>query len=182
MGPNSEFPPTKQVSNRLNLQCVMFSLPSLINKYTPKLCTNYLTIVSCSCIKCVGPKYLSNSVWVTVFLWHLYKVHREIFPSYKYDRHYPMLFFLWIFFFYHRHPFIFFLSVTLYTPCLTFRNWGLSQHPLDHTRALNHVNSEMSVTANPSSNGKFLSSLFFDGNDEREHIFILSIPQCTFQF
>lgn len=99
MGPNSEFPPTKQVSNRLNLQCVMFSLPSLINKYTPKLCTNYLTIVSCSCIKCVGPKYLSNSVWVTVFLWHLYKVHREIFQSYKYDRHYPILFFLWIFFF-----------------------------------------------------------------------------------
>lgn len=62
MGPNSGFPPTKQVSNRLSLQGVTFSLPSLINKYTPKLCKNYLTIVSCSCIKCVCPKYLSNSV------------------------------------------------------------------------------------------------------------------------
>ena len=159
----------------------MFSLPSLINKYTPKLYKNYLTIVSCSCIKCFCPKYLSNSVWVTIFLWHLYKVHRDIFQSYKYDSYYQMLFFLWICFC-HRHAFIFFLSVTLYTPCLTFRNWGISQHPLEHTRALNHVNSEISVTVNLSSNGKFLCSLFFDDNDERECIFILSIPQCTSQF
>lgn len=69
----------------------------------------------------------------------------------------------------HRQAFISFLTVTLCSQCLTFRDWGISSHTLDHTRALNHVNREIGLTANLLSNGKFLICVYFDGDDERKY-------------
>lgn len=58
---------------------------------------------------------------------------------------------------------------------------------LDHTGALNHVNSEISLTANPLSNGRFLSCVGSDGDDERKDFVLLfhsarsklRIPTCA---
>lgn len=81
----------------------------------------------------------------------------------------------------HRQAFIFFLTVTLYSQCLTFRDWGISQHTLDHTRALNHVNSKISLAANLLSNGKFLSCVYFDGDDERKYFYYSTMHILTWE-
>lgn len=58
---------------------------------------------------------------------------------------------------------------------------------LDHIGALNHVNSEISLAANPLPNGRFLGCVDSDGDDERKYFALLfhsarsklRIPTCA---